>query len=351
MEKHIFFVHSGGAQGSPGQGSFDLVEWLRCSLEEEYRIHYPIIEKPEEPTYGMWKAMFDKEFPNLVGEVILIGHSLGGSMLLKYLSEVKIEFQIKALFLIAIPFWGESGWSMDDFDLKNHFSKHLPVLPTVHFFHSFDDKIVPFQHVELYKSHFPNAIIHKINGNDHAFVDGLPKLVEQINIVHLNSEIIETKKELLQVISLFNDYDINTIPAFGGWSAGQILEHITKAVSPEILYGMVKKSDRRHNEKLKAIKRDFLDFNSKMKSPDFIEPTESIHYVEDMILKIEKKFETLIEASNTLDLSEICIEFTLPVYGEFTRLEWIYFFMYHIQRHIYQLKKVSELKRKFNGNP
>lgn len=182
MEKQIFFAHSGGAQGSPGQGSFNFVEWLRSSLEKEYRIHYPIIENPEEPTYGMWKSMFDKEFPKLRGEVILIGHSLGGSMLLKYLSEVKSKFQIKGLFLIAIPFWGEDGWNVDDFVLSDHFSEHLPVLSTVHLFHSINDTIVPFQHVEFYKSHIPNAMIHKLNGDDHAFVDGLPKLVEQINI-------------------------------------------------------------------------------------------------------------------------------------------------------------------------
>lgn len=29
MKKQILFAHSGGTQGSPGQGSYDLVHWLR----------------------------------------------------------------------------------------------------------------------------------------------------------------------------------------------------------------------------------------------------------------------------------------------------------------------------------
>ena len=50
----------------------------------------------------------------------------------------------------------------------------------------------------------------------------------------------------------------------------------------------------------------------------------------------------MIEAIKTLNLSETCTAFELPGFGEFTRAEWIYFAMYHTQRHTHQLKKIYE---------
>jgi uncharacterized protein len=180
MSKQIFFAHSGGAQGSPGQGSYDLVEWLQESLDKEYEIRCPIIEDPEAPTYAMWKSMFNQELASLMGENLLIGHSLGGSMLLKFLSEEKTSLQIKGLFLVSVPFWGKDGWKVDDFSLRNNFQMHLPELPIIHLYHCLDDPIVPCEHMAYYKKEFPNAVVHELSGNDHAFTKGLPKIAKNI---------------------------------------------------------------------------------------------------------------------------------------------------------------------------
>lgn len=180
MKKKIFFAHSGGAQGSPGQGSYDLVEWLRRSLQNDFEIFCPVIEDPEAPSYDMWKRMLDSEFSSLDGEIILIGHSLGGSMLLKYLSEEQTELQIAGLFLISTPCWGKGGWSVDEFKLRTNFDAQLPEIPTIHLFHSTDDPIVPFEHLEFYKNSFPDASVYEISGDDHVFANGLPKVVEGI---------------------------------------------------------------------------------------------------------------------------------------------------------------------------
>jgi hypothetical protein len=94
----ILFAHSGGEQGSAGQGSFDLVAYLEKELGNEFEIHYPIIDDPEAPTYEMWKMLFAKEFKTIVQPTILIGHSLGGSMLLKYISEEKPKISISCFF-------------------------------------------------------------------------------------------------------------------------------------------------------------------------------------------------------------------------------------------------------------
>jgi len=49
-----------------------------------------------------------------VTQQILIGHSLGGSFLLKYVSEEKIAKTVAGIFLIATPYWGGAGWQYED---------------------------------------------------------------------------------------------------------------------------------------------------------------------------------------------------------------------------------------------
>lgn len=177
--KQILFAHSGGAQGKTGEGSFDLVAALQSELSE-YQIRFPLIDDPQAPTYAMWKKMFDSEFKKINGPVILIGHSLGGSTLLKYLSEERPDISISGLFLVSIPFWGESGWDVDDFVLKEDFEQSLTHIPEIYLYHSIHDDTVPFRHLAIYKSAIKAAKIRNLDGKDHAFSKGLPELVSDI---------------------------------------------------------------------------------------------------------------------------------------------------------------------------
>lgn len=181
--KQIFFAHSGGGQSGSGQGSFDFVSCLRKELSDKYEIHYPIIEDPEAPTYEMWKSLFSREFNKIENPVIFIGHSLGGSMLLKYLSEEKPNINISALFLVSTPLWGKNGWDVEDFVLKKDFELALKQISKVYLYHSKNDKIVPFEHLNFYRKAFPNALVRVLNGTEHAFPKGLPELVDDLKAI------------------------------------------------------------------------------------------------------------------------------------------------------------------------
>jgi pimeloyl-ACP methyl ester carboxylesterase len=51
------------------------------------------------------------EIAAIPGEIILVGHSLGASMLLKHLSEHEALRRIRGVFLLATPFWpGDEDW-------------------------------------------------------------------------------------------------------------------------------------------------------------------------------------------------------------------------------------------------
>ena len=177
IRKPIFFAHSGGSQGSPGKGSFDLVSKLETELSNEFEIRNPVIDNPETPTYMMWKKLFHKEFENRAEPIALVGHSLGGSMLLKYLSEEEPNISISGLFLISIPFWGKDGWDVEDFVLPEKCEAKLRQISDVFLYHSKYDEIVPFEHLSFYKKVFSGATVREVEGKEHAFTRGLPDLI------------------------------------------------------------------------------------------------------------------------------------------------------------------------------
>ena len=183
QKKTVLFLHSAGPQG-PGQGSSGFVRHLKKELGSGFSILAPKMPKPQAPDYGPWKAMLKKILSGLKGEVILIGHSLGGSVLLKYLSEEKVKVRIPALFLAATPFWGEKGWEYDMFRLQDGFAKKLPAIPFIFLYHSRKDEVVEFRHLKRYADELPKALLRPIAGSEHVFDEaGLPELVADLKAI------------------------------------------------------------------------------------------------------------------------------------------------------------------------
>ncbi len=175
--KKILFAHSGGPQYGEGKGSYDLVKYLKSKLSAEFEILFPTIEKPTSPTYEKYKKMFAASFAEITEPVILIGHSLGGSMLLKYLSEEKSTISISGLFLVSTPHWKSN---MKEFQLKTDFQNLIPGIPAIFLYHSKNDKYVPIENLKFYETVFKTATVRELPGTDHAFAKGLPKLVSDI---------------------------------------------------------------------------------------------------------------------------------------------------------------------------
>ena len=63
------------------------------------------------PEVGAWKGKIARELATMDGEAILVGHSVGAHMLLKYLSEEEVEKPVAGLFLVAAPYAGTWGGS------------------------------------------------------------------------------------------------------------------------------------------------------------------------------------------------------------------------------------------------
>lgn len=154
----------------------------------------------------------------------------------------------------------------------------------------------------------------------------------------------KTTVDLLATLSLFSNEDFNKIPFEGSWTAGQVAEHLYKSESniPNVLKGNSKETERDPFEKTAIIKSIFLDFTTKLKSPEFILPTAGEKNKDLFIKAFEGTRKELRNLIDTKDLDRTFTDFPFPQVGEFTGWEWICFANSHSARHIRQMKMIYE---------
>jgi hypothetical protein len=159
---------------------------------------------------------------------------------------------------------------------------------------------------------------------------------------NIYDEVNRTYTVLLETFSSVAPAQIDIIPFEGSWTAGQLAEHIIKAGTgmPQFLRGTTKPTERQPEEKVEPVKALFLNFDIKMKSPDFILPKQTVHQKDAQLRELENIQKGILEAVSTLDLTVACLDSELPGFGELTRKEWIYFNAFHTQRHTRQLKNI-----------
>lgn len=167
--KQILFVHCAGVQ-SAEQGSGPLLTALRNEFAGEYELIAPLMPNDEEPTYAAWKEALLQELPKLQEGVLLVGHSLGGSVLLKMLAEQQFPVSCAGLMLLATPKWGaDEDWQSEAYELPQPIADFLPPIPKILLYHSTDDHVVPFRHAELYLQALPTAELRAFTNEGHYF--------------------------------------------------------------------------------------------------------------------------------------------------------------------------------------
>ncbi|MBC7401096.1 MAG: DinB family protein [Mucilaginibacter sp.] len=158
----------------------------------------------------------------------------------------------------------------------------------------------------------------------------------------LLTELEKTKADLISAISAISDEQFNTVPFKDSWTPGQVTEHVFKAVGIGVLYGKTQPTERAPDENVEGTAKVFLNMDIKMKSPDFIYPSAWPHDRKEMLAKLEDSFKKLIAAAKTLDLTLTCLDFKIPGAPPWTRLEFLWFYVFHTTRHINQLKNIAK---------
>lgn len=178
MKRQVLFIHGGG------QGAYEADKELAANLRDElgaaYHVRCPEMPDEESPEYEAWKEKIEQELAALDGEVILVGHSLGALILLKYVSEEEVEKPIAGLFLVATPYVGTGGWEFEEDALREDFAAEIHLRLPVFLYHSHDDEVVPFAHLALYEAKLAQATIQELEGRGHQSDNDLSEVARDI---------------------------------------------------------------------------------------------------------------------------------------------------------------------------
>jgi uncharacterized protein YndB with AHSA1/START domain len=147
----------------------------------------------------------------------------------------------------------------------------------------------------------------------------------------------------MQVIGFARSLDEakwNTVPYRGSWTPAQLLRHLSKSVSGigPLIEKPAATAMRDPSEKILPLKQNFLDITKKMQSPQFIVPEKKEYDKQSLIKEFEAALSPLARLKNVNDNELIT---GLPL-GPTTKLELLHFILYHLQRHLIQMKRITE---------
>lgn len=179
MPRQILFVQGGG-EAVHDTWDDKLVGSLERELGHGYAVRYPRMPREADPNYSVWKAALLSELDELEDGAVLIGHSVGGAVLLHVLAEERLKFSPGALLLIAAPFIGEGGWTGGDINPCTDLAERLPAGMPVFFYHGTEDTIVPLAHVHLHAKAVPQATIRVLSHRDHQLNNDLGEVARDI---------------------------------------------------------------------------------------------------------------------------------------------------------------------------
>lgn len=157
--------------------------YLEKSLGKSCQIIYPRMPQSDDAKYEEWKIHFERFFPKFKNNIILIGESLGGIFLAKYLSEHKFPKKILATYLVCAPY--DNTLPGEDlvggFKLKANLSLLEKNSPNTKLLFSKKDDVVPVAHAKKFAAKLKTSkiIVYKhITG--HFKISKFPEIIKMI---------------------------------------------------------------------------------------------------------------------------------------------------------------------------
>jgi predicted alpha/beta hydrolase family esterase len=179
MSRQILFIQGGG-EGVHDEWDNKLVASLAKELGPAYEIRYPRMPNEAHPAYGSWKSALEREISTLDDGAILVGHSVGGTILINALAESAPGKELAGIFLISTPFIGTGGWPSDEIEPPRDLGARLPKTTPIYLYHGGADETAPLAHLDLYTEIVPQARVRKLAGRDHQLNDDLSEVASDI---------------------------------------------------------------------------------------------------------------------------------------------------------------------------
>ena len=158
-------------------------DYLEKELGENFHIINPRMPLQDNAKYVDWKIYFKRYLEVLDDGVVLIGGSLGGTFLAKYLSENVVSKKIISVHLVCPPF--DDDLTGEDlaggFELGEDLSLIKKNCDNITLMFSADDDCVPVSHAEKYREKLNGAkiVVYK-SKNGHFKIEEFPEIVDMI---------------------------------------------------------------------------------------------------------------------------------------------------------------------------
>lgn len=149
---------------------------LQEDLGSAFQVLAPSMPNSTNANYNEWAIWFGRITEVVDDNVILIGHSMGGIFLAKYLSEHDFPKKIRATLLVAAPYEDETGEDLTNFKITGGLEKFAAQGGDIIFYHGTDD-IVPLGELDLYKKAIPKAVTHELSAPDHFMREAFPEIL------------------------------------------------------------------------------------------------------------------------------------------------------------------------------
>jgi pimeloyl-ACP methyl ester carboxylesterase len=179
QRKQILFIQGGGP-GVHDDWDQVLVESLADALGSSHEVLYPRMPTEDDPSYALWGPAIEHELAGLNDGAVVVGHSVGGTVLIDVLAKTLPQCRLEAIVLLAAPFVGAGGWPGDEFELPEDLGRRLPEGVAVHVCHGLEDSTVPPAHADLFAQAIPQARVHRLPGQDHQFNGDLSQVADVI---------------------------------------------------------------------------------------------------------------------------------------------------------------------------
>jgi len=158
--------------------SRDWKDNLADDLGKNYEVLKPRMPNGTNAKYSEWELWFERIIPFLRKDAILIGHSLGGVFLAKYLSGKTVGKEIKAVVLVSAPYDDESEESLNEFKITSSLEKLKRQAGEIVLVQSKDDPVVPITEIEKYKKALPNARVIILPNGGHFNGESFPQIMK-----------------------------------------------------------------------------------------------------------------------------------------------------------------------------
>lgn len=157
---------------------------------------------------------------------------------------------------------------------------------------------------------------------------------------NIRKEIQTVFDTVIETLDTVAGRSVDEVPFEGSWTIGQVAEHIIIS-SRGLPDAKTHPADRRHDERVPALRGIFSDRRQKSKASPQVYPKETTHNIPGLIAQLTRNKEKLLQISNGKDLTVLCLDMEFPFMGYLTRYEWLTFICVHTKWHVHQIADIQ----------